>query len=990
MEAQRDFQWSEFMMNLGKIRQQLSVIFIVPLLVFFLVSCAETGRHRSALPVSAAESKVMPEQAWSPYPAPASAARSDASSITKIVVPSRKTRPHAIYRQTQPLLQVSMPDFEIPVTGAGGGKKSVWAPGPAGVEEFGSTDPEPESWVGVETGFISTDFDDNGTYTGGYRFIPPDSHAAAGSNHLVNVVNTTITFHQKDGTNDFQDSLKTFFSGLNPLTFTFDPKVLYDQYEDRWVVITMERTAVAEGDAADTSRMFVAVSDDSDPNGTWYFSEFDTVVNISGADHWADYPGFAVDEEAVYITTNLFSFAGSWGGVRVWILDKGVGAGGIYDTGGSLAVAEIDPYLLFPSCCDTTTQPSHMFGPTPAGLGTFLVSYSGINDGTNEYIQVLRLDDPLGTPVFTQTFISLGNIDGLVGGLPDMPQLGTNTLIESNDRRALDAVWRDNALWLTATTNPNSEPDIGESTALWVKIDTTSLAGLSLADFGMIGGEDIAAGTYTTFPSIAVNADEDVVVGFSASAPSIYAGAYFADRQASDPAGFMGSSVVVQAGLDSYVRTFGGSRNRWGDYSATAVDPVDDCFWVYNQWADVEGTDISGELGRWGTAYAKTCPISTPVSCDGTYDIAANTWTKFALPCSVAPNDTVANIFDLLPADYESTWVVYSRDSATPEYLLLNTGSPMVVGNGYWVYSTTGTQVNISGSPAAINDIDLVGVYPEGRDNYVGHNQNVSVDWNLVEVVDGDVVLGIDEYDKSRGGNYDCDVPVRKSCVMSRIMQKWNGSAYQPYDGNVATGTVGSLDPFDAFWVQAFKPGIKLRIPVGAATGANVTLESSSVESFSSTEGQTDKKPKKPKNTSWHIRLIATSGDMEDPGNVFGQLETGTEGNDPHDLEELAPFGSKYLSVLFTNPLFSEVSWGFTTDFRGLTKNPQGVWPFVVKAHAGIQEVTIRWEGDDYLFKDAWLVDEQSGEMMNVKAGESYTFDIFDGERHFRFELGDG
>ena len=88
--------------------------------------------------------------------------------------------------------------------------------------------------------------------------------------------------------------------------------------------------------------------------------------------------------------------------------------------------------------------------------------------------------------------------------------------------------------------------------------------------------------------------------------------------------------------------------------------------------------------------------------------------------------------------------------------------------------------------------------------------------------------------------------------------------------------------------------------------------------------------------------------------------------------------------------MFSEVDWGFTTDFRGLKNQPQGVWPFVVKAYEGIDEVTIRWEGDDYLFEDAWLVDEHSGEMMKVKAGESYTFEITGGEHHFRFELGDG
>ena len=953
----------------------------VPLFTLFILSCAQTGQLTSK---ATDEAKGKPEQAFSPDPVPASAARSNASSITSIVVPSIKTWPKAIYRQTQPALNVSIPDFEIPVTGNGKKGRGLQAPGPENAEAISTPDPEPLSWTGIETQFLSTNFDDNGSYTDGFRFIPPDSHAAAGPNHVVNVVNVTITFHQKNGTIDFQDGLESFFSSLNPLTFTFDPKVIYDQYEDRWVVITMEQTAISSGDLADTSRMLVAVSDDSDPNGTWYFSEFDTVV--SG--NWADYPGFAVDEEAVYINTNLFSFAGGdYGGVRVWILEKGVGAGGFYDNGGTLILSENDPYAG--GGVATTTQPSHMFGTGPAGTGVFLVSYSGLTDGVNEAIQVVRLDDPLGTPTFIQGFLSLGNIETLAGGIPDMPQSGTATLIESNDRRALDAVWRNDALWLTTTINPNSGTDSGQATAMWVKIDTTTLASLSIADTGIIGGEDIATGTYTTFPSIAVNANEDVVIGFSASAPTIFAGAYFVNRQASDAAGFTGSSVEVKAGVDSYVRTFLGPRNRWGDYSATAVDPVDGCFWVYNQWADTQGTPIFGELGRWGTAYAKTC--STPPVCDATYDINATTWTRFALPCDVDPNNSVAEVFSgLVSGDYPNTWVVYRRDSSIPLYIPLAIGDPMTQNTGYWVYTGDATQVNLSGSPTTLSDIDLSSDATNGRDNYVGFNQNATVNWNQVQVVDGANVLDYGDYDKPRGQGYDCDSPIHNQCVMSRKMQKWNGSAYQIFDG-ITPGSEGTLEPFDAFWVQAFKPGIKLRIPVGVAAAAVSSAPlASTVENIAPDVERGSKKPKKTKRESWYIRLLATAGDMQDPGNVFGQLDTAREGNDPHDLEETAPFGSKYLSITFTNPMFAEVNWGYTTDFRRMTKRPQGTWPFVVRAYAGISEVTIHWEGDAELFENAWLIDEQSGDMMKVSAGQSYTFDISGGEHHFRFEVGDG
>ena len=38
----------------------------------------------------------------------------------------------------------------------------------------------------------------------------------------------------------------------------------------------------------------------------------------------ADYPGFAVDEEAIYVTANMFTFgaSGSYRGGRLWIIPK--------------------------------------------------------------------------------------------------------------------------------------------------------------------------------------------------------------------------------------------------------------------------------------------------------------------------------------------------------------------------------------------------------------------------------------------------------------------------------------------------------------------------------------------------------------------------------------------------------------------------------------------------------------------------------------------
>jgi hypothetical protein len=461
--------------------------------------------------------------------------------------------------------------------------------------------PQSTESTGLGASFEAANFDTNIT-TFGSVFIPPDPIAASGPNHVVNVFNVSIEWYTKAGVRQNQQSLFSFFSSQSPTTSTFDPKVIYDQYNGRFVVVTLEKTAT-------NSFIYLAVSDDSDPNGIWYFQTIPSLVTIGMTNYWADYPGFAVDSGAIYITNNMFDLPTStlYGGVRLWIVDKGAGTGGLYD-GSTSTVNIYDPYALsgFPGFA-TTTQPAHMFGTAPTNVGSFLVSYSGLSGGGVESVQVVRVDNPLTGPTFNRQTVSAGDIDNTaINPIPDAPQMGTATLIETNDRRALNAVWRNNELWMSATVLPPSGVDTGQATAHWFELNTTTLATLTLSDQGDVGGEDIASGTYTFFPSVAVDAYGNVGIGFSASAATIYASAYYAGRDSGDPAGTVDSSVLLASGTDVYTRTFGSGRNRWGDYSGISLDPADEAtFWVYNEYAITRGTPTNPgpEDGRWGTRY---------------------------------------------------------------------------------------------------------------------------------------------------------------------------------------------------------------------------------------------------------------------------------------------------------------------------------------------------------------------------------------------------
>lgn len=499
----------------------------------------------------------------------------------------------------------------------------------------------------VGPSFDGFGYDDNLTENG-FVTAPPDPSGAAGANRVIAVVNSMIELRSKSGTLVFRDALKDFFAplaGCAILTFPFDPKVVYDHHAGRFLVVALERANAGTNPApANLSRILVAVSKTSSPatatGADWWFHCIDSKIAVGGLEYWADYPGFEVDEEAVYITANLFRFPGvasAYAGPRLWIVRKGL-AGGFY-AGGAATVTLHDPMTNIGSI-KATTMPAEVRGEggVAPGVGTFLVTYTGITDGTSEYVQVMRVDDPIGAvggPFFVgPDFVNLGDLETLAAELPDALQPGTAQTVEVNDRRALDAVWRNGALWMVTTVNPDgaSQPALADhTTAWWVHINTTAVTGsaspaglLTLANQGGIAGEEIAgvAGgdVSTFFPSVAINSFGTAAFGFAACGLNVYAGAYATLRRAGDPAGVTDPAATIAAGRDHYVRTFDSppcdatpARNHWGGGSGISVDPANERgFWVFNQFADLRGSPTPGgcngrpdpEDGRWGTAWA--------------------------------------------------------------------------------------------------------------------------------------------------------------------------------------------------------------------------------------------------------------------------------------------------------------------------------------------------------------------------------------------------
>ncbi len=81
--------------------------------------------------------------------------------------------------------------------------------------------------------------------------------------------------------------------------------------------------------------------------------------------------------------------------------------------------------------------------------------------------------------------------------------------------------------------------------------------------------------------SMARDQNNDVLVGYSESGTNMYPSIFLAGRTPTDTLGTLENEVSVIAGTGSQPAT----SNRWGDYSAMRIDPVDNCtFWYTTEY----------------------------------------------------------------------------------------------------------------------------------------------------------------------------------------------------------------------------------------------------------------------------------------------------------------------------------------------------------------------------------------------------------------------
>jgi hypothetical protein len=472
-------------------------------------------------------------------------------------------RPRAIH---EPLQEEEESDKTIP--------PGAYAPTDAGSGAIAElTTPSPP----LASSFLA--LDDNNTA------IPPDTYGAVSPNYLMVTLNSQVRIQTRNGSTLSTVSLTGFWSVFGHSNI-FDPRVLFDPYNSRWIFVCLTDFRTA------TSSLQIGVSQSADPTGNWnlYDIDFDS-ANVN----FADYPNVGINRNWITVTANSYR-----------VSDKGFVASSIYVFNkASLYAGSGSPYSLFQDASGHSQTPALTYDNA---LSTMYIieNWNGNSSGSGS-LRLSTITGAVGSEVLTLgiAFPSTPNPwdSAPPGGGDFAPQLGSSQRIVAGDADVQNVVYRNGSLWCTQTVFLPAGGAATRSSIQWWQLATNG----AIQQRGRI--DDASGNTFYAYPSIAVNQNSDALIGYSRFSASQYAGAGYAFRAASDPAGTLRTSATLKDGQAPYYKINGGTRNKWGDFSNSSIDPLNDTdFWTIQEYAALP----SGSVDRWGTWWGRIVPSAPP------------------------------------------------------------------------------------------------------------------------------------------------------------------------------------------------------------------------------------------------------------------------------------------------------------------------------------------------------------------------------------------
>lgn len=418
----------------------------------------------------------------------------------------------------------------------------------------------------IDLQFLGTRYGTNPDGRGGSilnEFAPPDTMGAVGQQHIVEILNGSFAIYDKsNGSLIRRTSLDDFWTsaGAEPDgDYAFDPRIVFDANSQRWY-------AVAVDNKSGPNNVLLGVSSSPDPTDAW--AAFQVDADTTGPDDvWADFPTLGYDAHGVYVAANMFPIASGFANVSILAVPKD-------DLLASVPTIQNAVYFENVMPIDTGFSLQSVIHSSPDNVARLLSAYSATQ---------LKWTELTGTDSFPVSLdtTSLPIAVPSSGSVPDAPQPNGAALLDTRDERfSASVIQQGNSIWAAQSVRQNNR-----AVVRWFELDAAS-------------GQVVQSGTIADpirsyyYPSIAVNANGDVVIGFTGSSPIEYASAYVVSGSTVAGVTSFQTPIPLFAGNATYERFDSSGRNRWGDYSSTVLDPLDPhSFWTFqlfvsgaNQW----------------------------------------------------------------------------------------------------------------------------------------------------------------------------------------------------------------------------------------------------------------------------------------------------------------------------------------------------------------------------------------------------------------------
>jgi uncharacterized surface anchored protein len=416
--------------------------------------------------------------------------------------------------------------------------------------------------------------------------IPPDTMGAVGPNHLMVTLNSQVRIQTRAGAAVSTVTLESFWAATGA-TGVFSPRIVYDPYGARWIFTAASDFATA------ASSVLIGVSQSNDPTGAWNLYRFDA---DSGNLNWADYPMVGFNVNWVAVSVNMFAnLDNAFQNPKIFVFKKA-----------DLYNGEVLPATTVFEDLSGAGAPFPATTYDAALTTLYMARVWNTNvDNISGFLRIARItgtaDSPSysGTQGLVETFNPWADTPPLENDFA--PQLGTADKIQNGDSRLLSVVYRNGSIWTAHNAFlPFAAPT--RTAAQWWQFDTAG----TIQQFGRV--EDGSGNTFYAYPSITVNSQNDALMGFSVFSATQYPAAGYAMRNGFDPSNVMRTPATLKAGETFYRKVLTGTKNRWGDYSASVVDPVNDLdFWTIQEYAD-SPQFAPPNYGRWGTWWGKFTP----------------------------------------------------------------------------------------------------------------------------------------------------------------------------------------------------------------------------------------------------------------------------------------------------------------------------------------------------------------------------------------------